>query len=314
MVPVKGEIVEVQVEVPVYVDTPEYRPVVGKTIPVYKEKLYEKIVELPVPVPHEEVSVINVPIKVPVEVIREIDVPEFVDKVVEVPMYVPRYLPPPIIRPVHVEEIVEDVPVYETAPTRYVYEKPIYGNPVYSSSTHSNTAGTPSSQHKRMHASPPLSSSPYNNPNVLHHSPLDPNRPHHSNSSSYVPFANRPPPSPQDISACLRPPFTPSGPPVGSFSPFHNQQLLVPYQHHQQQQQQQQLQQHHQHHQHHQQQQQQQQMQQHHHQQQQHQQQHHYHQHQQQQHHQLQQQLSASGAFSPYATPRPPNPQQTMPL
>lgn len=48
VLPPQGPPIEIPVEVPVYYDVPQYYPVKGRVIPIEKERLYEKIVEIPV--------------------------------------------------------------------------------------------------------------------------------------------------------------------------------------------------------------------------------------------------------------------------
>ncbi|KAL8447801.1 hypothetical protein Emed_004096 [Eimeria media] len=131
MVPSQSPPIEIPVEVPVYYDVPQYYPVKGRVIPVEKERIYEKIVEVPVPVVHESVRVVKVPQEVPVDVYKEVPVPQFVDQYVDVPYQVPVYKKPPIIQPVLHNQIIDEPPIYERAPPRYIYEKPIWGAPIY---------------------------------------------------------------------------------------------------------------------------------------------------------------------------------------
>ncbi|KAL8424547.1 hypothetical protein Efla_005653 [Eimeria flavescens] len=130
-VPSQSPPVEIPVEVPVYYDVPQYYPVKGRVIPVEKERIYEKIVEVPVPVVHESVRVVKVPQEVPVDVYREVPFPQFVDEFVDVPFQVPVYKKPPIIQPVLHNQVIDEPPIYEQAPPRYIYEKPVWGPPIY---------------------------------------------------------------------------------------------------------------------------------------------------------------------------------------
>lgn len=56
VVPAQGPPIEIPVEVPVYYDVAQYYPVKGRVIPVEREKVYEKIVEVPVYVSFETPS------------------------------------------------------------------------------------------------------------------------------------------------------------------------------------------------------------------------------------------------------------------
>lgn len=131
VVPSQSPPISVPVEVPVYYDVPQYYPVRGRVIPVERERVYEKIVEVPVPVVHENVRVVKVPQEIPFDVYREVPVPHFVDQYVDVPYQIPVMKQPPIIQPVIQNQVIDEPPVYEKAPPRYIYEQPVWGAPIY---------------------------------------------------------------------------------------------------------------------------------------------------------------------------------------